>query len=449
MVCVRTQFFNFFVSNTLCIFLVATASGIPQTGGISMGTYFFLKPDSKFPSGQANILELEKGIIKEHKLVNYLVERNNIHFWMDQTNLVRDLDLSLRVIDIASKKTYFLLEIHKHGAVGINETTRQREVLEFDKLSPLTDDLGLALTLTGLTLRKEPDWKASSTERVEQNERMGIEKISGDWALIYDLNLPSRKGWVELGSVITKFDFATHVLPISGKWIPAKYRVGNQLFLEDNTSIYMEKIKALITDPERGIAIKNLDPYGVVKRAHLKILKPDTEGWVESLLAGHGSVFWKKKQILEDLKMLKQDSLISTETLLQRSITSVAFHPKNPKLGIASAEGVYITQDGAVWEALDSFRNHDLPVAISDSGEFFVGPFRSNDTGKNFYPYLRWEQISKMTQSSSNKSNPVMRITRIETFEDSNVRLHLDNGLKKMRIAGNTKFGLSTKWKIE
>lgn len=413
------------------------------------GTFFYLSPESSFPSGQANVKDLERFSLKAHTRVQFLGERGGIRFWVSPDEVARDLDVSFRVLNPRTRDNLWIMSMEHGIAEAYNETTGERAPADTDELVPLTDDLGVAIPLIETNLRNEPAWKSMTITRVEARERLRILGVRDQWVNVSPLRAPALRGWTPITSLVTKFDFATHALPQKGKWQPVRYRKGSVLVTTDGSEIPLESVRALITNAEQGVALKPLAHLDLPARGHVQLLKPAARDWVESVLPDHGRVFWKRGT--EDLAVgeLKRDFLLSSESMLKRQIQSAAFHPKQPRIGLISAEGIFLTQDGFVWEKLPSFERSDYPVAISARGELFVGPYRSQDMGKTFQPYLKWESISAYNPPGY-RHHPILRLLKIEPLDDgARVRLSLDNGLRSWKLVGDARYGLVNQWRVD
>lgn len=412
------------------------------------GTFFFLSPESAFPSGQANVKDLERFSLKEHQRIQFLGERQGIRFWISPDEVARDLDVSFRVLNPRTREIHWLMNMEHGIAEAYGEATGERVHVDAEELVPLTDDLGVALPLAETNLRNDPQWKSMTITRAAAHERLRVLGVRGEWLNVSPVKNPALRGWVPVGNVVTKFDFATHALPKKGKWQSVLYRKGAALITSDGGELAIDDVRALITNAEKGVALRAMEQFNLPARGYVQLIKPSAKDWVESVLPDHGRVFWKRGK--EDIAVgeLRRDFLLSSESMLQRQILSAAFHPKNPQVGLISAEGIFLTQDGFVWERLPSFEKSDYPVAINSAGELFVGPFRSQDQGKTFQPYLKWDSISAFNPPG-NRHHPILRLMKIEPLDGSRVRLSLNNGVRSWKLVGDARFGLLNPWKLE
>jgi hypothetical protein len=411
---------------------------------------FYKSPESVFASGQASPQILEKFALRDHLRHQFLAERSDMTFWIEPEEIARDIDLSFRVIDLKTKSSFALIHIHPAPAQGRNEFTGKIETLDLEQLAPQTNDLGVVLALTPISLRKEKTWKSEFIGKVEPKERLRLLSSEEDWFLVSPLNEPEKKGWIEAHGPLTKFDFATHVISEGGAWTAVTHREGGFLISETKQRLPISKIRGSMTSSEMGITVQSLSSLQIPRKATLKLSKGRSREWVESSLPGHGRVFWRRasSHVREDSP--SPSSVLSTEGLLRRPVTSVAFHPKKDSLGIASAEGIYLSQDGIIWQKLHMFETKNYPVAINEEGHIFVGPYKSIDSGASFQPFLKWEMISGLSSgASAYRHHPVLRLLRIEPLPQSKVRIRLDNGLKTWSMTGDARFGMVHRWSLD
>lgn len=434
----------------LCTILTLVLLLSPLSNAEVPALEFFKSPESIFPSGQASLQTLEKFAMKEHLRTQFLAERSGMSFWIEPEEVARDIDLSYRVIDMKSKSSYALLHTHPAPARGRNEASGQIETLDIDQLVPQTNDLGVVLSLTPISLRKEKSWKSEFIGQAQPRERLRLLSAEENWLLVSPLNEPEKRGWVEANGPLTKFDFATHVISEGGAWTAVTHREGGFLITETKDRLPLSKIRGSMTDSELGITVHGLSSLQIPRRANLKLSKGRSREWVESSLPGHGQVFWRRASLNIREETPPPFSVLSTEGLLRRPVSSVAFHPKKESIGIASADGIFLSQDGFVWQQINMFEKKNYPVAINEEGHIFVGPFKSVDSGVSFQPFLKWEMISGLSSAASSyRHHPVLRLIRIEPLPKQKVRIRLDNGLKSWTMTGDARFGMVHKWSLD
>lgn len=414
--------------------------------------HFFRSPDSLFASGQASHAELEKKKFKEFQEVFFIAQKEGRTFKIPHDHMIRDIDLSTRVGNTKNGKVGLLIGI-KGPWLSVVDGSGKRDWWNLSEVMPVPDDLGLAQNINPIILRKNPNWKAEALAEVRAPTRFRIFKISENWAEIAMFTDLEQKGWVEMGALVTKYDFASFVLPKNGKWTSVKYRQGAELVTGSGQKVRIDNAQAIMTRPDLGLMAKEMETFSLKQRSYMKIQSWEAVSWAVSRIPGHGEVYWKTSTLDKSQGLQAQNTAIaqtvSYDEVLKRPIFSVAFHPKNSRIGLISAEGIFLTEDGITWRKIPQFQNDNLPVAISSEHEFFVGDHRSQDSGKTFKPFLKWEQIATLMESRTHKGPRILRLTKIEPRGDKKVSVQVDNGIRAKQFIGSTKFGLVTQWKLE
>lgn len=410
--------------------------------------HFFRSPDSLFASGQASHAELNKKKFKEFQEIFFIAQKDSRSYKIPSEYIIRDLDLSTRIGNTRTGKVGLLVGF-KGSWISVVDGTGARDWWNLSEAMPVPDDLGLAQNLNPVYLRQKPVWKSETTVDLRAPTRLRILQIKDSWAEVALYTDLDKKGWIEIGALITKYDFASFALPRRGKWTPIKYRQGTSLITGTNQKIDIQDVTALMTRPDLGMMLKEIEGFGLKQRSYVKVKSWESVSWAVSRLPGHGEVYWKASAVDQQLQNTSIGQVVTYDEILKKPIFSVSFHPKNPRIGLISAEGVFFTEDGITWRKLPQFNNDNLPVAISNEHEFFVGGQRSSDQGKTFKPYLKWEQIATMMESKSKKSPRILRLTKIEPQGNKKVLVEIDNGIKARQFSGSTRHGLVTQWTSE
>lgn len=347
---------------------------------------FYRSPQSLFPSGEMSISNLEKAQIREEAKQLYLVQKGQKRQWVASQIIARDEDL------------------------------------EKDE----------ALTLIPTLLRSQPDWQAEGLMTLPSLTKVKVLEIKDTWAYIQYTSITSRFGYIDLNNVVLKYDFAAYASGLDRVWKTVKYREGADLVLEDEKRLAIKEI--LNTSPrlDLGIAIRTGKDSPFMLREHVQLIKSDGERWRVSKVQGHGDVYWKKDE--SQLAKKENSTHITSDELLSREIYSIAFHPQNPKIALASAQGIFLTKDGKVWQNISHFQNQNHPVLISNNGDLFVGSQRSLDQGKNFSPYLRWDQLTQLLHKEAKTLPHIMKITDLSSPRPGTIRVSLDLGNKKLSL---------------
>lgn len=413
---------------------------------------FFRSPQSLFSSGEANPLDLERKKVREFQELALLVSKDQRQFRLTTDVVLRDVDLSFRIANSRTSETGILIGIKGAQAYVLTETSKssiggRRAWWSVTDVVPVPDDLGLAIPLTSIQMRKDPDWKAQLMQEIPARSRLKIQKFEDHWVQVSPITDPTVHGWIDIGALVLKHDFATFALPIHGKWTPIKYRQGKFLVTGSGQKVDIKDVQALMTRPDLGLISEDLESRGLKLRNFVLVGSWEYINWGVSKLPGHGEIYWKVVSTESTPANAKKEDLFNFDEILKRPVFSVSFDPKNPRQGLISAEGVFVTDDGLTWRRLPQFRNENLPVAIGD-GEIFVGAFRSGDNGKTFFPYVKWEQVTSLLEGQHSKAPRILRLVRIEPLGSKKVSIEVDNGIRISRLEGSTRFGLVTNWKV-
>lgn len=285
---------------------------------------------------------------------------------------------------------------------------KQTGFVKKEFLDPLVYDGGVAISRKALALKRYPRKKALTTERILPLTRMAILKIKGRW-----LKLKSHDGapgWAPMDKLFTRLDFATKFVqkgrlrsvslqrPLkSFKGIKGLYTQRNQLITWRPVSL----VKAPGSREKVQARLKAFDKATLIKRYEVK--------WVKGRIPKRGYLWWMlpPKNKLENQKY-------SFEDLSKNEIFDLAASPQFSDLKFASANGVYRTFDNKNWEKLEFFEDENHPIAISQSGHIFVGPFKSEDQGKTFQPYVRWDNLVKNLIQAQNQVPYLLRLSDVE-----------------------------------
>lgn len=409
---------------------------------------FYRSPQSLFSSGEANPIDLEKKKIREFQELAFVVAKDQKQFRLTTDVVLRDVDLSFRVANARTSETAVLVGVKGSQAFVVTEKSNRRSWWPMTDVLPVPDDLGLAIPLLPIQMRKTPDWKGELIQEVPARSRLKLQKFEDTWVQVSPITDLTIKGWVDIGALVLKHDFATFALPMAGKWTPIRYRQGKHLVTGSGQKIDIKDIEALMTRPDLGLISEDIEGRGLQKRNFVVVHSWEYINWAVSKIPGHGEVYWKSQSTESAVSALKKEDLYSFDEILKRPVFSVAFDPKNPRQGLISAEGIFITEDGLTWKKLPQFRNDNLPVAIGDQKELFVGAFRSGDGGKTFFPFLKWEQVTQMIEGKNNKVPRILRLVRIQPLGTQKVAIEVDNGIRISKLEGSTKFGLVMSWKL-
>lgn len=403
---------------------------------------FYRSPESLFPSGQANPLDLRKRKVRDFQELNFTVVKEGKTMRLTTDLILRDVDLSARVAHARTSEIGHVHEIKGAWALVSTAKNSDKTWWALTDVLPVPDDRGLAIPLTYLQMRRGPDWKAEYLQEIFPRTRLKVHQFKDNWVEVSLLSAPGQQGWVDIGALVLKHDFANFALPKKGKWTPVRYRQGTDLITGSNDKLSIHDLDALMTRPDLGLAAEAIGKLKL--RSYVNISSWEYVNWAVSKLPAHGEVFWKAST--NESLATNADEVLTYEDILKRPIFSVAFCPRDPKFGIISAAGIFVTEDGLQWRRLKQFREENFPVAISEKNELFVGQHRSTDAGQTFNPFLKWEQITAMLENGQRYSSRIVRLVEIQPLPKNRVQIEIDNGIKVARFQGSTKFGLVLKW---
>lgn len=111
----------------------------------------------------------------------------------------------------------------------------------------------------------------------------------------------------------------------------------------------------------------------------------------------------------------------------------MASHPRNAAVKLVSAQGLYFKSgEEEKWYPLPQFRNDNHPVAISATGDLYVGSQRSRDSGKTFEEYVPWDQVLAQVVAVTHRTHDHVKITRIRFEKPGQISLLVDAGRSEL-----------------
>lgn len=356
----------------------------------STATPFYKSPESLFKSGETSLNSLKENTIGVDNNFKYLANVENKKIWLSEKELVTE-----------------------------SETSR-------DKNNP--NDLGYAVHLEEVSMRQTPNMNGKFIRRIPRLEKSEILGFTGNWVKLF---YRGSIGYVELDTLITKFDFAYSVFT-NNKWEFVSFKIGNKIQTKNNFSVLLSDIKKIATRSNMGVItdFKKINDVQLYKKQNVKIENFQKIKWYKSNIAEHGIVWWN------DFKETSLASnVITTEELLQKKITAVSFHPKNSQIGIVSAGAIYKTYNGTHWKRLDELGPGDHSVAITENGTVFIGNFVSRDLGNTFESFLKWDKITPLIESTLGRPPQHVKILNIaELTQTGRLSFIIDTGYKKIKL---------------
>lgn len=435
------------ISGRLLILLLITKTSTPVLASIpdNLTVPFYRSMDSSFPSGQATYKQLSESKTEQINEAYYLARKDNRDVKINTDHVFRDLHTSTIVHDLVSKKDYPIekvdgAHVHVKGPAGILKLKTEQSI-------PAFTDLGLAVLLRESTLKSKPLWKADNIYNAEAGEKFRIRHIGADWIEVNPLDAPERVGYLPLGLVVTKYDFAAFVYITEG-WVPVRFRQNNYMLKNDNSRIPIEQISAIITHAD--LLISRTQNHELKYREQYRMLGLVENNWQNSQLRGHGNVYWRTNSIQNAIAEAAKSKLIQTEDLVKKSIYSMSFHPKNSNIGIVSARGVYLTADGKTWKKLDYFSENNWPVLITQDGKIYVGDQVSTNYGESFSHYFRWTTLAQEFNKLGMDSYRGLKIKSLNEDSKGQLQLQIQAGNQVLSLARRpTQQGNVDRWEIQ
>lgn len=289
------------------------------------------------------------------------------------------------------------------------------------------NDRGLILNLNETKLKSKPDIASTSLKTIPQfNYFIPIAFEKGFVKILYQ----NQVGFIDINDCISKYDFAKFAFSHKAKnnaWEVIKHRQFDTLLTDRNQSLHLAEIKGLVVDQKQAFVYKENEHYP--KWSSFKIVKEKTKPWLQSALKGHGTIWWQRP----DAEILAK-STISIDTLIKKDIYSVSFQPDNPKKGLASAHGVFITEDGQNWTEITQFKDYSGPVCYYNDNIMFVGNYRSLDGGKTFENYIEVNKISEALKKHFGFAPKRIQMTKIKIQKPFNLLIDVSIGSRKVRL---------------
>lgn len=304
----------------------------------------------------------------------------------------------------------------------------------------IIEPYGLAYLPTSMALRQSPAWKSDVILHLTAGTKVPIVQWSDNWIQVDFQNL---RGWIDAGSVITKYDFINEFY-IRQSWHKSKYRDNDRLIDEQGQSYLISDLLKLKMNSQLAVAIKADEQFNIKVRNHFTILDHKQEEWKASDLNGHGLVYWKIDSVRNPII-----TTMSSDELLQKEVTSSAFHPKNEKIGLVSADGIWMTTDGHTWQLIPGFKNQNHPVSINAQGDLVVGDYVSFDGGKNFIPILKWEDMARRFESETGRHARLFRIKDVNFMTNKELQMLIETGSEDFVVTLDPKANSSRGWKFK
>lgn len=420
---------------------------------------FYRTQQSLFPSGQATREALEAKVLRRDYEPWFRVSWDKKEYEIPGETVITDLHLTKKLVSkeslelfkspqegserigkVRAKTTLQVLQTKSYWAELLDPKQNIKGWTPLHLLEAPFEDSGVFVTLIDTFLRKTP--KSSSEvittiPRLLRVDSLGIEK--GYLKVRYQ----GHTGYLDLVNLAGRGDFAMWAYHKRKGWLGISHREGGFLQTVNSLKIPLEDFLAFNPYTDRGVVSQKLSEDGPSIRSRVVITNNRAHRWVLSQLKDHGAVWWRLEDP-ETLKPLAIENDLNNEQLLKREVVSVAFAGKSLK-GLASANGIFRTEDGKTWKEISQFNGQNHPVNIHPDGVWFVGNFRSFDEGKTFEPYIKWDKLAQKIQVGLNTPPRHLRIANIEALSHSRIRILIDTGVQKVKMQAHI---LSNEWSL-
>ncbi len=418
---------------------------------------FYRNQQSLFPSGQASRDDLEAKMIRRDFEPWLRVTWNKKSYEVPGETVIRDVQVTRNLI---AKESLTLVKEPQEGAknVGLVNAKTSLKVLRTNSswaevgdskqkiqgwaplhlLESPIDDEGVFITLIDSFLKKTPQNSSSiitTVPRLQRLTSLGIEKT------FLKVSYQGHVGYLDLANLVGRADFAMWAYNKTKGWLGISHRENGFLFTVDKQKIPLEKFIAFNPYVNRGVTCQKLRDDAPSIRSRVEIGDHKAHRWALSVLEGHGTVWWRLEEP-EIAAVNEATHQITTEQLMKREVSAFALASKTSK-GLASANGIFRTEDGKTWKEVPLFEGKNYPVAVHPDGIWYVGNYRSFDEGKTFEPYIKWDKLAERIQGGIHKAPRHLRIAQIEPLPNSRIRILVDTGAQKVKMQAHI---LSQEW---
>lgn len=399
---------------------------------------FFLTPESKIPSGQANSKLLAQNKLKTLDQDKVLLNLNDKKLETSAENLAKDIhvskwvlpkinDLELKESAAESAKTLKVLTTSHHLKILAFEKiwakVEAKPLVGYVKIQDLISnyhDTGRFFSLVDTYLRIKPSYKSNLHTTIPKQTL--LEPLSEDTHWI-EVKYQGIRGFVDKNHLLSKLNFAIEIEK-NKKWI--KYK--NEKNLKEFSGIKTDSTQAIVIEPTSQLVLRN----------QVKIVGMRSGRWTQSLLKSHGLVWWQEP-LINSSELSKKENSLNIDQLLKREIFSIGFHPENKKIALASSKGIYFTENGVEWRKLTQFEDQNLPVFIHSDGSWFIGPYRSTNNGQSFSEYLPAQKIAQLLEASKKSQPKYVKMLKLTSVSSEKIEMLLDTGFEKVTLVSRNR----------
>lgn len=206
---------------------------------------------------------------------------------------------------------------------------------------------------------------------------------------------------------ISRLNFAKKV-KVGQDWKDILFSMGHFIKTTDGQFVSIDQVQGL--QGRKSLA------YNMASKAYIR---DRPQGQVIQVIHQFTPLFIvNQKQIPHQ----RSQRTITTDQLFERKVFDVA---SARHLMLASANGIFKSFDGSLWERLTFFENKNFPLAISPSGKLYIGPYRSTDHGKTFHHYIRWDLVFNALKANDIHAVSELRIKDIEFLNNNDKMLQM------------------------
>lgn len=418
---------------------------------------FYRNQQSIFPSGQASRDDLEAKILRRDFEPWLRITWNKKSYEVPGETVIRDVQVTQNLIAketlklvkepqdsaktagmVSAKTILKVLRTNSYWAEVVDSKQKIQGWVPLHLLESPVEDEGVFITLIDSFLKKTPHNSSAIITTVPRMQRLtslGIEKT------FLKVSYQGHVGYLDLANLVGRADFAMWAYNKNKGWLGISHRENGFLFTVDNQKIPLEKFIAFNPYVNRGVACQKLMDDAPSIRSRVEIGDNKAHRWALSALEGHGTVWWRMEEPENSTKN-EVVNQITTEQLMKREVSAFALAGKTSK-GLASADGIFRTEDGKTWKEIPLFEGKNYPVAVHPDGIWYVGNYRSFDEGKTFEPYIKWDKLAERIQVGIHKTPRHLRIAQIEPLPNSRIRILVDTGVQKVKMQAHI---LSQEW---
>jgi len=421
---------------------------------------FYRSQQSLFSSGQASRGDLENKVLRRELEPWFRVTWNKKEYEVPGEIMVKDLQTtqtltakeaidilkspqsgSPRAFQLPAQANVIVLKTDAYWAEVLEPKSKNKGWAPLHVFTAPNEDKGVYITLIDSFLQKSAQSSGEIITTIPRNVRLMPLEIEKNFLKVqYNTHI----GYVDLSNLACRGDFAMWAYHKRQGWLGISHRENGFLMTVNNQKIPLNDFIAFSPYSNRGVISQKLSEDGPSIRSRVQILDQKAHRWALSVLEGHGEVWWRTEDT-EQLTKSESTQQISTEQLLKKEISAFSFASTKSMKGLASANGIYRTEDGKTWTQIPLFEDKNYPVTIHPDGIWYVGSYRSFDEGKTFEPYIKWDKLAEQIQAGIHKAPRHLRIAQIEALPHSRIRILVDTGVQKIKMQAHI---LSHEWTL-